>query len=358
MGPPAAGYRGHPPRGSAGRPGAARRRPAGRSSGFTVLRRLAALLLAAVVSGCAVQTEALRKAPPGGLPVRSELVGTPFFAQIDYQCGPATLATVLGAAGFAAQPEQLAEQVFLPARTGTLQIEMIAGARRQGAVATRIPPTLEAALREVAAGRPVAVLLNLGLAWYPLWHYAVLVGYDLEAGDVLLRSGTTLRAVLPMRTFEHTWTRAGAWGFVVTPPGQWPASVQAPAVVEAAVGFERAAAPAQAVLAYHSALQRWGGNLSLQVGLGNSLYAAGDKAAAAAAFQRAASDHPGSAPALINLSATLLEMGDAAAAVIAARQAMDLGDPAWASQAQAALDAAERLGGRVQASPAAKPSPP
>ncbi len=305
-------------------------------------RWIAALwVTAALLGGCAVQTQALRQAPPADLPTRAELAATPFFPQTEYQCGPAALATVLGAAGFAAAPDALAEQVFLPARTGTLQIEMIAGARRQGAVATRIPPSLEAALRETASGQPVAVLLNLGLSWYPLWHYAVLVGYDLEAGDVFLRSGTTQRAVLPMRTFEHTWTRAGAWGFVTTPPQRWPATVQEPAVVEAAVGFERAASPAQAVAAYRSALQRWSGNLSLQMGLGNSLYATGDKPGAAAAFQRAASDHPQNVPARINLSSTLLELGDAAAAVAAAQQAVALGDPAWASQAQAVLAAAQ-----------------
>jgi tetratricopeptide (TPR) repeat protein len=299
--------------------------------------RLLALLLAVLTAGCAVQTQALRATPPAGLPARAELVATPFFPQTDYQCGPAALATALGSAGYAAQPAQLAEQVFLPARTGTLQIEMIAGARRQGAVATRLPATLEAALREVAAGTPVVVLLNLGLNWYPAWHYAVLVGYDLDAGEVLLRSGTTQRAVLAMRSFEHTWTRAGAWAFAVTRPGQWPATAEPRAIVDAALGFERAAAPVDAALAYRSALQRTGADLTLQMGLGNSLYAAGDKPAAAQAFQRAAEDHPGNAPAWINLASTRGELGDAPGADDAARRAVALNDPAWQAQADAAL---------------------
>jgi tetratricopeptide (TPR) repeat protein len=304
---------------------------------FARLLRVAALLLAVLAAGCAVQTQALRSAAPAGLPARAELAATPFFPQTEYQCGPAALATALGSAGYAAQPAQLAEQVFLPARTGTLQIEMIAGARRQGAVATRLPATLEAALREVAAGTPVVVLLNLGLSWYPAWHYAVLVGYDLEAGEVLLRSGTTQRAVMAMRSFEHTWTRAGAWAFVVTRPGQWPATAEPRAIVEAALGFERAAAPAEAAQTYRSALQRTGPDLTLQMGLGNSLYARGDKPAAAQAFRRAAEDHPGNAPAWINLASTLTELGDAAAAVDAARRAVALSDPAWQAQADAVL---------------------
>lgn len=316
--------------------------------------RLGALLLALaglLLGGCAVQTQALRSSPPADLPKRVELTATPFFPQTEYQCGPAALATALGAAGVAASPEQLAEQVFLPARTGTLQIEMVAGARRQGVVATRIPPTLEAALREVASGRPVVVLQNLGLSWYPAWHYAVLIGYDLEAGEALLRSGTTRREVMALRTLEHTWTRAGSWAIVATRPGEWPATAEAPAVVEAAVGFERAATAAQAIAAYRGALQRWPGDLSLQMGLGNTLHASGDRAGAVASFRAAALAHPRSVPARINLATTLLDLGDAAQAMQVAREAVALGDPTWAERAQSVLAAAAAAAAQKDSSP-------
>ena len=86
------------------------------------------------LAGCAslgaAGTAALRSAPPAGLPRRVELGATPFHPQEDYQCGPAALAMALGAAGLATSPEQLARQIFLPGREGTLQIEMLAGARR------------------------------------------------------------------------------------------------------------------------------------------------------------------------------------------------------------------------------------
>jgi tetratricopeptide (TPR) repeat protein len=300
-----------------------------------------ALLLgvALLLGGCAaLQTNALRAVPPPGLAVQSELAGTPFFAQTEYQCGPAALATVLVGAGLQATPDELGAQVFLPARTGTLQIEMIAGARRHGAVATRLPTTLEALLREVQAGHPVVVLLNLGLSWYPLWHYAVLVGYDLAQGDMILRSGTTQRALLPMRTFEHTWVRAGSWAFVALPPGQWPDGAKENAIVEAAVGFERAAAPAQAVIAYRTALERFAGNLSLQIGLGNALHAAGDKQGAARAFEAATAAHPDSAPAWMNLASTLAELGRKDAALAAAERALQVSDPTWAEGARALRD--------------------
>jgi len=191
------------------------------------MRRALLTLALACVSGCAVQTAALQAAPPSGLPRSAELGATPFFAQTEYQCGPAALATALGAVGLSASPVTLGEQVFLPARGGSLQAEMLAGARRQGAVATVIPGQLEAVLRELAAGHVVVVLQNLGLSFAPLWHYAVVVGYDLNAGDMLLRSGTTQRATMALRTFEHTWARSGFWAFVALPPGRWPVTAQA-----------------------------------------------------------------------------------------------------------------------------------
>lgn len=282
------------------------------------------------LAGCAApQSAVLMAAPP---PAR-ELVATPFFPQTAYHCGPAALATVLGAAGVAADPQQLAEQVFLPSRQGTLQLEMVAGARRAGAVATRLPPRLDALIAEVDAGHPVLVLQNLGLSFAPLWHYAVVVGHDLAAGDVILRSGQTRREVMRAMTFEHTWMRAGGWAVVVTPPGQWPARAERAAVVEAAVGFERNAAPAQAAAVYRSAIDRFGADVTLATGLGNSLYGAGDLRGAEAAFAEGARD-TGAVPLWINLARTRMALGDRAGARDALARAEAAGDERWRAALQ------------------------
>ncbi|MBC7955269.1 MAG: PA2778 family cysteine peptidase, partial [Cytophagales bacterium] len=236
-------------------------------------------------------------------------------------------------------PTTLADEVFLPARGGSLQAEMLAGARRHGAVATQIPGTLDAVLREVAAGHVVAVMQNLGLSFAPRWHYAVVVGYELDAGEVLLRSGSTQRDRMLMRTFEHTWARSGFWAFVALPPGQWPLTAQETAVVEAAVGFERSATPAQALRTYGSAVQRWPGNLTLAIGLGNAAYASGDKRRAAEVFRAAAERHD-SAAAWVNLATVLLELGEHDAAITAAQRAVN--DVAWGAQAREVLAQATR----------------
>ena len=143
-----------------------------------------ALAIAAGLGGCAApQSAALRSAagtPLAGvvakLPRQAQLTGVPFFPQSDYQCGPASLAMALAAAGRARTPESLTAAVYLPARQGTLQVEMLALPGREGMLAVRLPGELTALLRTVAEGHPVVVFQNLGLAVKPVWHYAVLVG--------------------------------------------------------------------------------------------------------------------------------------------------------------------------------------
>lgn len=295
-------------------------------------------LAVVLLSGCAAQqTNALRAARPDDLPPKAEMAQAPFFPQTDYQCGPAALATALAFEGMAVSPELLAREIFLPAREGTLQTEMITGARRHGAVATLIPPRLDDLLREIAQGHVVVVFQNLGLTFAPRWHYAVAVGYDLDASEVLLRSGTTRREAMNLRTFEHTWVRSGSWAFVALAPGRWPATAQLQAVIEAAVGFERVATPADALRAYESALLRWPDELTLEIGAGNAAYSAGDQPRAAEIFEAAAKRHDSPA-AWVNLATVHIEAGRNENAAAAARHATE--DPRWGERARQILAAA------------------
>lgn len=293
-------------------------------------------LLLALLSGCATQTRALLSAPHAQLPQQLELKATPFFAQERYQCGPAALAMSLHAAGIAVDPEALVPQVYLPQREGSLQVEMLAAARRNGAFGITIPPRLDALLAELAGGNPVLVLQNLSLPVAPLWHYAVVIGYDLAQGDIILRSGTTERLVMTLSTFEHTWARGGYWGMVALAPERLPATADEAPVADALVAFEKSGAPAAVRKAYAVAVQRWPGNLALLLGLGNTAYGAGDRAAAADAFRRASQQHPESAPAFNNLAVVLSELGQLQEARAAAETALALGGP-WRAAALATL---------------------
>lgn len=270
-------------------------------------RATAVLSLMLLLAGCAGTGR-----PPGpgvdDLPARVELADTPFFPDDSHYCGPAALATSLSAAGIPATPQALIEQVFLPGRRGTLQIEMLSGARRQGAVATVIPDSAQALFREIAAGHPVVVLQNLGLSWAPSWHYAVVVGYDRGAENILLRSGPMQRQEMSLRTFLLTWNRSGRWALVTTRPDRLPVTATQAQTVQALVAFERNAPAPAAVQAYRTGLARWPDHPTLSMGLGNALYAAGDKEGAQAVFLRVAQTHH-LAAAYNNLARLLLEAG-------------------------------------------------
>jgi tetratricopeptide (TPR) repeat protein len=287
--------------------------------------------------GCvASQTRTLDLAPPAGLKPKVELDSVPFFAQEAYQCGPAALATVLNAKGKRVTPEALTKQVFLPARSGSLQIEMLAAARRHGMFAMQATPWIADLLAEVEAGNPVVVLQNLALSWYPQWHYAVVVGYDLAAGELVLRSGAQRRQVMALSTFEHTWQRSNYWAMIVTSPGEIPRTAKEEAYLRAAIALEQTAQPQAAEAAYAAALKRWPRSLGARVGLGNTLHARGDLPGAEAAFRQATLDHPQSIVAWNNLAETLAQQQRYPDALKAAEQAASLQGPNRAA-AQATL---------------------
>lgn len=300
------------------------------------------LLLLLFLGGCATQSHSLMQASGSDLPRRQELSSTPFFPQELYQCGPAALATVLQAADIAVTPEQLVPQVFIPQREGSLQTEMIAAGRRNGAMSMTIPPRLDALLTEVASGTPVVVLQNLSLAAFPVWHYAVVIGFDLDKGNIVLRSGTTERLVMPLTTFENTWARSDYWAMVALPPGRLPVTAEEDSAVPALVALEKVVAPERAQAAYASGLKRWPDNLTLQLGLGNSAYSAGQLDTAASAFEKAVEMHPQSVPALNNLATVLADKGDLSAARNAAERAVALGGK-WADAARTTLESIDRL---------------
>jgi tetratricopeptide (TPR) repeat protein len=292
------------------------------------------------VVGCAwtpPQTAALQRAHPAGLPGRVELSSVPFIAQTPLHCGPASLAMVLRHIGRDVSAEQLANAVFLPARGGTLQPEMLAGARRHDALALRVPGQLDALLRELQAGHPVVVLQNLGLSFAPTWHYAVLIGYDRTRDELVLRSGLTERQTVSLATFEHTWARGGHWAMVALAPGELAASADERSTVDSAVAFERVGTPASAARVYGALLQRWPGNLTAAIGLGHARLKLGDVAGAEAAWQRAAELHD-SAAAWNNLAMLRWQRGDrdgARAALRRALQRVASAEPAFADAVQA-----------------------
>lgn len=286
---------------------------------------LAIALLA--LSGCAsVPGPEYGRGLPPSRAQQVELAAVPFFPQQEYQCGPAALATVLHAAGLARSPQELVQHVYLPQRQGSLQVELLGASRRAGAVPYVLRTEPDDLLREVATGHPVVVLQDVGGPLLPRWHYAVVVGYDLGAQTLTLRSGTVQRLVMPLHEFDRTWAKGGRWAFVALPPERLPATASEPDYVAAAADFERVA-PALGPRAYETALRAWPANLFARLALGNAAYRERQLDTARAHYRQATADHPQSGDAWNNLAQVLFEQGQAEQAAQAARRAVAIGGP-------------------------------
>ena len=227
------------------------------------------------------------------------------------------------AAGVTLRPEQLVNQVYLPGRKGSLQLEMLAAGRRQGLLAYPLAPHLENVLSEVAAGHPVIVFQNLSLPIYPIWHYAVVIGFERERQTLLLHSGRTEFLEMSLATFEHTWARGQHWSMVLLPPATLPATAQ-PDVHATAAALERVY-PQAALTAYTRALQAWPMQRAALLGRGNAAYALGQLDQAAQAYRHATAVQPDFADAWNNLAQVLLEQGQLTLARQAIEQAVVLG---------------------------------
>ncbi|MEJ5991114.1 PA2778 family cysteine peptidase [Ramlibacter sp. PS3R-8] len=263
------------------------------------------------VSGCSTlipQTTALRTGWPATVSRQVELAQVPFFPQDEYQCGPAALAMAMNNSGARVTPAALVPEVWLPARKGSLQLEMLATPRRHGLVSYRLEPKYADMLREIAAGNPVLVLQDVGMLW-PRWHYAVVNGFDYETGTLFLRSGLQKRQEMPFSFFERTWEPGGHWSMVVTPPDRIPVTATEPRWLEALLGLARGGNMDATVSAYRAALARWPDSLPAAVGLANHLHAQGSLADAAGVLRTALQKNPQSAILKNNLAQTLSDQG-------------------------------------------------
>lgn len=285
--------------------------------------RLAAFFLVLALAGCAAPQTARVVDDPAGLPRQVLLEDVPFFPQTDYYCGPAALAMTLSWSGMARTPDDLVSQVYTPGREGTLAPDIVTAARRHGRLAVELRD-LRDLLRELAAGYPVIVFQNLALEWWPQWHFAVAIGYDLERRVLILHSGTTERLVTPLDAFERTWARSGRWALLTLPPDRLPAGSKAGPVLLAAAGLEQAQQYQAAVTAYQTALGRWPREPAARIGKGNALFALERFAAAEAAFRAAIELAPQQPAAWNNLAYALSRQGRHEDAIAAARRAVEL----------------------------------
>ena len=272
-----------------------------------------------------------------------ELTSTAFFPQDTHQCGPAALATMLVSTGVDTTPEQLVPEVYIPAKRGSLQIEMLAAARRHGRIPYLLAPDFSALRAEIEAGNPVLVLQDLGALGIRRWHYAVAIGYDPQREVLILRSGKDRRHLEREWYFLKTWQAGDNWAVTITPPGRIPATATAAGYIRAVAESERHQAPADIDASYAAALRRWPGDPLVLFASANRDYAAGRLEAAQTSYRRLLQLQPAHLAGHNNLANVLIDRGCAAEAQEHAQRALELAkdEPALAAAVQ---ETAKRAG--------------
>jgi hypothetical protein len=278
-----------------------------------------------LLSGCGLLMTTPNPLQELPIPRHVELTDVPFFTQGDDLCGPASISMVLNYRGQHLTPEKLEPLIYIPGRKGSLQAEMLAVTRRFGYIPYVIKPNLTALAQEINSGNPVVILQNLGLSWYPKWHYAVVVGYDIDRDIFILRTGDTSRKEMSRHWFMRYWAGSGNWAMVAMPPDQLPATAEEHDYVSSVAALERLSKWSQIATAYQTAIKAWPKSFFAHLGLGTAYYHQHKLALARDNYLKAVELQPDSAVAHNNLAQTLLELGQVKLARQHALKAVSLG---------------------------------
>jgi len=167
-------------------------------------------------SGCSGARDRVEdvSSPPS---LRLFIPGVPFHPQDAYQCGPASLATVLNYWGDNTSPEEIAQAIYLPRLKGTLGIDMWAYAHERNFKAEMHRGSLKDLERLVEARVPAIAFLDLGYPWLPVPHFVVVVGLDTDAGTIIAHDGAAPNTAISYSRFLHAWSKTNYWTLVVRP---------------------------------------------------------------------------------------------------------------------------------------------
>ena len=183
-------------------------------------RAVVAVCFALSMAGCVSAEQFLtgeeRPLSPSAFYVKQ----VPFYPQTQYQCGPASLATVLNYWGRHVTPEQIAQEIYRPGMKGTLSLDLWQYAKAQDFQASVRQGSWEFLETQVSRERPIIAFLNLGFRQVPLGHFLVVVGVDPDNKSVIAYSGVEKNQRIPFDRFKEAWEKTNYWSLLIEPqPG-------------------------------------------------------------------------------------------------------------------------------------------
>lgn len=139
----------------------------------------------------------------------------PFYQLKAFQCGPASLASVLNFWGIPVSPADIANEIYSQAARGTLNLDMIWYPERKGLSTRQYKGSIDDIKRNVDMGYPLIVMVDYGFWVYERNHFMVILGYN-EDG-VIVNSGNGYPELLAFADFLRSWRRTSFWTLLITP---------------------------------------------------------------------------------------------------------------------------------------------
>jgi ABC-type bacteriocin/lantibiotic exporter with double-glycine peptidase domain len=149
--------------------------------------------------------------------IRHYISDVPFFPQSKYQCGPASLASVLNYHGCLITPEEIAEAIYEKQLKGTLNVDLFLFARRMGFNASAFKGSISDLKDSISKERPLIVFQDLGYPLLPVRHFSVVIGYDDAKGILVLHSGKRKNKVISYERFLRSWAKMDYWTLLILP---------------------------------------------------------------------------------------------------------------------------------------------
>lgn len=178
--------------------------------------RQAAVACVLIMAGCSPAGHYLvpeRDAPRPGWYISN----VPFYPQKSFQCGPASLASVLNYWGDRSSPDDIAKAVYSPSLKGSLGIDLWSYAQSRRFQAEMHTGSLRHLQQLIERKIPAIAFLDLGYEWLPVPHFVVVVGLDPERSMVITYNGTERNSLIPYRAFLRAWQKTHFWSLVVYP---------------------------------------------------------------------------------------------------------------------------------------------
>lgn len=174
-----------------------------------MMQKVIILLTSALILSCA----------SSGLLQNSVIIELPFYRQSDYECGPASLASVLNywnrKMGLQEITiEEIMNSIYSSGARGVLGIDLELYARKKGFSTLQKKGTVDELRNLIDQKIPPIILVSYGFYVYQLDHFLVVKGYN-EKGIIV--NSKKPDEFISYEKLERIWKRTDNWMLVIRP---------------------------------------------------------------------------------------------------------------------------------------------